>query len=165
MSDVSVRLAGGRDLLATAAFDALVLDGLQRSSVVTVRSLGRRGLSVAVLASVHTVPAFSSRWCQRGLVCPAAEATDAYLAYLEEALEHTGARVLIPLFDGTIALLGRHRARLEKRVRIALANEPALSIAVNKERTWQSQSDWESAYRAVRYVMNGKLPRLLRKWS
>jgi predicted ATP-grasp superfamily ATP-dependent carboligase len=63
------------------------------------------------------------------------EATDDYRAMLEDWLERTGARVLISSHDGTIALLRAHRARLEQRVRFALADEPALTIAVNKERT------------------------------
>src|SRR2546427_1810540 len=126
------------DLLARrpkAAFEALVLDARLRQSLVTVRSLGRRGLSVAALETFGNVPAFSSRWCQRGFVCPADDATDAYLAYLEQVLERTGARVLIPSADGTIALLRQRRARLEPRVRIALAHEPALSVAVSEART------------------------------
>ena len=120
---------------ATTAFDALVLDAHLRQSLVTVRALGRRGLSVAALETFSNVPAFSSRWCARGFVCPADEGTDAYLAYLEQLLASTGARVLIPAADGTIALLRRHRARLGQRVRIALAEEPAMTTAVNKERT------------------------------
>jgi len=63
------------------------------------------------------------------------EATDDYRAMLEDWLERTGARVLISSHDGTIALLRAHRARLEQLVRFALADEPALTIAVNKERT------------------------------
>lgn len=102
---------------------------------MTVRSLGRRGLRVAAVGTVRNAPAFSSRWCQRGFVFPATEATDAYRAMLEEWLERTGARVLISSHDGTVAMLRAHRARLEQRVRLALADERALTIAVNKERT------------------------------
>jgi len=116
-------------------FDALVLDAGLRQSLVTVRSLGRRGRSVAALETSSDVPAFASRWCQRKFVFPTEHATDAYLGYLEELLEDIGARVLIPSHDGTIELLRQHRTRLEQRVRIALANEPALRIAVNKEQT------------------------------
>ena len=129
------RVERGQNILGTIAIDALVLDARLRQSLVAVRSLGRRALSVAALETVSNVPAFSSRWCRRGFVCPADLATDAYLAYLQQLLERTGARVLIPSHDGTIALLRRHRARLEQRVRIALANESAMTIAVNKERT------------------------------
>jgi len=120
---------------AGETYHALMLDARQRQSLVAVRSLGRQGLAVAGLDTSNHVPAFSSRWCRRGFVCPAAEGTEAYLLYLEEVLERSGATVLIPAADGTIALLRRHRARIERRARIALASEPALITAVNKERT------------------------------
>jgi predicted ATP-grasp superfamily ATP-dependent carboligase len=112
-----------------------VLDASLRQSLVAVRSLGRRGLGVAAAETHDHAPAFASRWCQRGLVFPAKEGTDAYEGILEHWLERTGARVLIASNDATIALLRRHRARLEPRVRLALGDEPALAIAVNKERT------------------------------
>jgi predicted ATP-grasp superfamily ATP-dependent carboligase len=119
------------------ACDALVLDGRLRQSLATVRSLGRRGLRVAVLEAFDNgdVPTFSSRWCQQKFICPASQGTEEYFAYLEEVLDRTGARVLITSADATIALLRRHREQLERRVRIALASEAALSIAVNKEQT------------------------------
>ena len=98
---------------AAMRFDALVLNAPLRQSLVTVRSLGRRGLRVAAVATVPNAPAFSSRWCQRGFVFPAIEASDDYRAMLEEWLEGTGARVLISSHDGTIALLRAHRARIE----------------------------------------------------
>jgi predicted ATP-grasp superfamily ATP-dependent carboligase len=116
-------------------FDALVLNAPLRQSLVTVRSLGRRGLRVAAVGTASNAPVFSSRWCQRGFVLPTMEATDAYRAMLEELLECAGAGVLISSHDGTIAVLRAHRTRLEQRVRLALAEERALAIAVNKERT------------------------------
>src|SRR5260221_3299316 len=116
-------------------YDALVLDAGLRQSLTTLRSLGSRGLRVAALGSSAGLPAFSSRWCQQALVCPAGVGTTDYLTYLEQVLDSTGARVLITSSDGLIAFRRRHRAGLEQRVRIALAKEPALGIAVNKEQT------------------------------
>jgi predicted ATP-grasp superfamily ATP-dependent carboligase len=116
-------------------FDALVLDAQLRQALVTVRSLGRRGLSVAVLGSDGHAPALSSRWCRTRFVAPGPEGTERYLAYLEDVLGHHDVGVLIPSADGTIALLRRYRARLEQRVHIALADEAALSTAVDKART------------------------------
>jgi predicted ATP-grasp superfamily ATP-dependent carboligase len=118
-------------------YDALVLDGRLRQSLATVRSLGSRGLRVAALEVSNSagVPAFWSRWCQQSFVCPASQGTQAYLTYLEQVLDQTGAPVLISSFDATIALLRHHRERLERRVRIALAKEPALGLAINKEQT------------------------------
>jgi len=115
--------------------DALVLDASLRHALVTVRSLGRRGLAIAAAETHPEAPAFASRWCQEGFVFPAQEGTDAYAALLEQWLDHTGARVLIASNDATIALLRRHRARLEPRLRLALAPEQALATAINKERT------------------------------
>ena len=118
----------------STTYDALVLDARLRQSLVTVRSLGQQGLRVAAL-DTGNVPAFFSRWCQHSIVCPASEATEAYLTHLEQLLASTKARVLISSSDGTIALVRQHREQLERRVNIALAKEPALAIAVNKEQT------------------------------
>lgn len=115
--------------------DALVLDAGLRQSLVTVRSLGSQGLRVAALEAISATPAFSSRWCQQKFLCPEEEGTIEYLTYLEQVLEATRARVLITSSDGTLALLRQYRERLEKRVGLALAPEPALGIAVNKEQT------------------------------
>src|SRR5260370_7418743 len=102
---------------------------------MAARSLGSGGLGVAALETFAGAPTFSSRWCQKAFVCPADVGTRDYLTYLEQVLDCTGARVLITSSDGTIAFIRRHRAQLEQRVRIALAREPALGIAVNKEQT------------------------------
>ena len=118
------------------SFDALVLNAPLRQSLVTVRSLGRRGLQVAAAGTHPNTPALSSRWCKQGFVFPDEEAMGAsYLAILEDWLERIGARVLIASNDATIALLRMHRAQLERRVRLALADEQPLAIAINKERT------------------------------
>lgn len=132
---VAIQAQGTIPAIPTKVYDALVLDAKLRQSLVAVRSLGSRGLRVAALETVSNAPTFASRWCQSGVICPVAEATEEYLAYLEQLLERTNTRVLISSSDGTIALIRQHRERLEQRVRIALAKEPALNIAVNKEQT------------------------------
>src|SRR6266516_3986433 len=123
-------------------YDTLVLDARLRQSLVTMRSLGQRGLRVAALESsshVETsssVPAFSSRWCRQQFVAPSyAKSPEPYLAYLERLLDSTGIRVLIPSSDGTVALIRQYREQLGRRVRIALAKDTALGIAINKDQT------------------------------
>lgn len=125
-------------------YDALVLDANLRQSLVTIRSLGRRGMHVAALElsslikKPKSVPTFSSRWCQRSYVAPSYEQnTEPFLTYLMQLLDYTGARVLITSSDGTLAVFREHRQELEKRARIALAKESALEIAVDKEQTLQ----------------------------
>jgi predicted ATP-grasp superfamily ATP-dependent carboligase len=125
----------GRLRRAVEKCDVLVLDARLRQSLVTVRSLGSRGLHVAALDSISSVPAFSSRWCHKQFVCQGDEATEEYLTSLEQALDRCGAHVLIPSADSTVALIRLHRERLEQRVHLALAREPGLGIAVNKKQT------------------------------
>jgi predicted ATP-grasp superfamily ATP-dependent carboligase len=116
-------------------YDALVLDARLRQSLATTRSLGSRGLRVAAVGTSAGQPTFSSHWCQQALVFPTDEGAEAYFDYLEQLLDKTGARVLISSSTATIELIRRHRERLEQRVRIALAQEPALGIALSKEQT------------------------------
>ncbi|GAC1619800.1 MAG: hypothetical protein NVS4B11_11390 [Ktedonobacteraceae bacterium] len=123
-------------------FDALVLDAKLRQSLVTVRSLGSRGMSIAALEvadsleKAKSVPTFSSRWCKRSGIVPSYEHdTEPFLTYLRQFVDTIGAKVLITASDGTLAVLREHRAEFERRTRIALANEAALSIAINKDQT------------------------------
>jgi predicted ATP-grasp superfamily ATP-dependent carboligase len=118
-----------------AQYDALILEARLRQSLVAVRSLGSRGLCVAALETRDGVPTFQSRWCWQGFVCNTDGSAEAHLRCLEQVLDRTGARVLISSADDNVELIRRHRVQLEKRVGIALAGEPALGIAMNKERT------------------------------
>ncbi len=122
--------------------DALVLDAKLRQSLVTVRSLGRRGMQVAALEvsssveKLKSVPTFSSRWCQRACIAPSFEQnTEPFLTYLRLLINTIGARVLITSSDGTLAVLREHREEFERQARVALANETALAIAINKDQT------------------------------
>jgi hypothetical protein len=109
----------------TTPIDVLVLDARLRQSLVTVRSLGRRGLAVAAVDTLADVPAFRSRWCRSHSTFPTDEATPASIASLEQLVDRLRARVLIPWHEGTVALLRPHRARLEQRLRIAVASQRA----------------------------------------
>jgi predicted ATP-grasp superfamily ATP-dependent carboligase len=118
-----------------ATFDVLVLDARLRQSLATVRSLGRRGLRVAALGTTSDIHTFSSRWCSQAFVCSADEGTEEYFSYLDQLLNRFKIGVLITSSDATLSLIRQHREQLEPKVRIALAKEPALGIAINKERT------------------------------
>lgn len=123
-----------------AIYDALMLDARQRQSLGAVRALGRRGLRVAATDTVATAPAFSSRWCAARFVAPHQgddpdADPDAYVAFVETLLATHRVGVVIPAADGSIEALRRARERLRPRVGLALANEAALELAVNKEKT------------------------------
>jgi predicted ATP-grasp superfamily ATP-dependent carboligase len=128
-------LGNGEDAICQKAYDALVLEARLRQSLMTVRSLGSRGLHVAALETFAGTPTFSSRWCQKAFVSPTHGSANAYVSWLEQILYRMNVGVLITSSDATIGLIRQHRSRLEQRVRIALAQEPALEIALYKERT------------------------------
>jgi len=103
-----------------------------------VRSLGRRGLRVAALdvEKLKYIPTFSSRWCLQKYLAPEFESDiQPYVTYLLDLLDKTGARVLIPSSDGTLAVLRQHREMLAKHVHLALAKEAALEAAIDKNQT------------------------------
>ncbi len=123
-------------------YDALILDAMLRQSLVAVRSLGRRGMHIAALEMTRQqrkplyVPTFSSRWCKRSYIAPDyGQHTEPYITYLRQLLEHAGAKVLFASSDGTLAVLRKHRAEIERYTRLALAKEPALEAATNKDQT------------------------------
>lgn len=117
-------------------YDVLVLDAHTRQALVTVRSLGRKGLRVAALANSNTpAPAFSSRWCMFRIISPAQEGSDDYLRFLRTLLNTYQFSVIIPSADGTIAALMRERKRISSLTSIALGSSSALAIAVNKNKT------------------------------
>jgi predicted ATP-grasp superfamily ATP-dependent carboligase len=120
-------------------YDALILDAKLRQSLVSVRSLGRCGKRVAALEVENlaaVVPTFSSRWCRRAFVAPAYEhGADRFVTFLERLLDDVPVGVLIPSSDGTIAVVRQYRERLGRRVRIPMAREAALAVAINKPET------------------------------
>ncbi len=120
--------------------DALIMEARLRQSLVATRSLGRRGLRVAAMESFRDVPTFWSRWCHQAFVCPTDGRQETDFASLDEVLKHTNARVLIISSNANVELIRQHRKQLEKRVGIALAQDPALGIALHKERTLEVAS-------------------------
>jgi predicted ATP-grasp superfamily ATP-dependent carboligase len=116
----------------------LVLDADLRQAVVAVRSLGRAGLSVGAVASVPRAPAFNSRWCRRSWLVPDPTDGERLRWALLALLEREPAAVIIPLHDGTIEALRAGRAEVASRTAVALAPEPGLGVAVDKERTLEA---------------------------
>ena len=60
---------------------------------------------------------------------------DANVAFVEELLETHRVGVVFPTADGTIEALRRARERLRPHVALALADEAALELAADKEKT------------------------------
>jgi len=130
------RRHGRRGDLRRKRVDALVLDADERQSLVSVRSLGRAGLTVGVLDCRAGAPAFHSRHATfTGLLPPREAGSAAFVAGLLDWVERYEPRSVICAHDGTVEALRSHRNDLEPHVRLALAGDAALEVAIDKERT------------------------------
>jgi predicted ATP-grasp superfamily ATP-dependent carboligase len=115
--------------------DALVLDADQRQSLVSVRSLGRAGLKVGAVECGPRAPAFRSRYCALSGSLPHHGSDSTVVDALLEWIDVHSVRSIIVAHDGTVEALRSRRAELDRHVGIALANEPALQIAIDKQQT------------------------------
>ncbi len=117
--------------------DALITDASNRPGLVALRELGRGGVVTCAVDASPGAPAFVSRWCAVSAVVPDFILNqDAYIdALLDLCAEHQP-RALIPSHDGSIDALRARRADVERAVGLALAPEEALSVAVDKPRTF-----------------------------
>jgi predicted ATP-grasp superfamily ATP-dependent carboligase len=115
---------------------ALVLDADLRQSLVTVRSLGRAGVTVHAAEMHGEAPAFASRWCaSRTLLPDVASDPAAFVVAVGELCESIGRPVVITSHDGSIEALRTQRAQIEAVATLALAPEPALALAIDKRAT------------------------------
>ena len=115
--------------------DAMVLDADERQSLVTVRSLGRTGLSVGAFDDTPYPPAATSRWCKARRRLPDGADSWRYLDAVLDLVRRHRPRVMFTARDSTIEALRERRAEIERETMLALPAEPALEIAVSKERT------------------------------
>ncbi|MFQ5499452.1 MAG: ATP-grasp domain-containing protein [Candidatus Zixiibacteriota bacterium] len=111
----------------------LVTDGSQRSTLAVVRSLGQR--SIAVTVAEEGLPCLSSRsrYCRQSFRYPAAsDNPEGFVACLVDRVSTEQFDLLVPMTDITCRIIGQYRNRFEPHVRIALADEEALTMASDK---------------------------------
>ncbi len=112
----------------------LVLDGQERQSLLSVRRLGPRGVTVFVAEGGEGVPASVSRWCAGRAVLPdVGQGADAYIDALIELCRTIGTPVIVPSHDGVIEALRARRPDVDAVGRLALGSNRALATVVEKE--------------------------------
>ncbi len=119
-----------------------------------VRSLGRQGIPVWVLASEHLL-ATTSRYALRALPWPLGDEAEQveYLLGLADR-HHLDGWVLFPTGDEAAALLARAHARLAERFRLAVAPWETLRWAYDKRLTYQLAADLGVDYPWTRYPVS-----------
>ena len=129
-----------RPAATSRTLDVLVLDAQYRQSLACMRVFGRRGLRVGAVAceAESWAPSFKSRWSSFQATIPDfARDGDAYVDKLLQLVDDHRVSLIIPAHDGSIATLRKRRSDIERHTALPLANERALDVAVNKERTLQ----------------------------
>jgi predicted ATP-grasp superfamily ATP-dependent carboligase len=128
-----------------AGYDILILDAEHKQALAAARSLGRAGLRVALGESLTQyradppLPSFRSRYCSRSVVLPGyATDPDAYAAAIVAFVRDNPTRVVLPAGDATcVTLMHRRQELADLGCVLALPPDPALAIALDKDRTLQ----------------------------
>jgi predicted ATP-grasp superfamily ATP-dependent carboligase len=108
----------------------LVNDGV-RPSMGVVRSLGRRGLEVGVLADTTLAPVLHSRYCTRRYLGPA-PTSDAFMAAVMDLLRREAYDAVIPIgYEATLSF-AEHREELAAVTRLETMDPDKIRLIANK---------------------------------
>lgn len=116
----------------------LVLDGNQRASLAAVRSLGSKGLWVAVGEAAPESLAGCSRYCRQCVTY-----SDPYLSprlFFEDILqqiESSGISFLLPITEATTYVLLRYRDELPDHIVLPFPSSEAVEQLANKNELFQ----------------------------
>jgi predicted ATP-grasp superfamily ATP-dependent carboligase len=124
-----------RSVAGRGAPGAVVLGGTHKALGI-VRSLGERGIPVAVVEGRNEPMAGRSRFSVAALSPPAGPSTPDWLLELADTAG-IGGWVLFPTGDGGVTMLGREHARLSERFRIASPPLAGMQWAYDKVHTYR----------------------------
>ena len=114
----------------------LVTDG-EKHSLGMVRSLGKLGIDVSVIASKESSLPFYSKYCKHFLVCPELDDERKYIDFLEKILKTCIYDMIIPVGYRTNQIISKNREQLSRWVRLEVVHSEKMEIALNKKKTYQ----------------------------
>jgi predicted ATP-grasp superfamily ATP-dependent carboligase len=111
----------------------LVLDGRQRSALALVRSLGRRGISIAVGEDSHPCLASVSKYCKRRFVYESpAKAPRPFIDSLLEELRRDSYTMIFPMTDITCYLVSEYRDEISRYTKVPMVDRETFAKASEK---------------------------------
>lgn len=111
----------------------LVTEGAFKHTLAAVRSLGRRGIDVAVTSHLKHSMSFFSRYCKRRILT-AYPNTEDFIRTLLEALTRENYDVLLPIGIQSTKLISQFRDRLAPLVKIPIPDYAVMEFASDKNR-------------------------------
>jgi predicted ATP-grasp superfamily ATP-dependent carboligase len=93
----------------------LVTDGHWRKTLAVVRSLGRKGVHVAVGERTFLNTSFFSKYCSRRVVYPSPRRyPDQFIEFILEEIKKNHYDCLFPMEEETLLLLAKHQSEVSK---------------------------------------------------
>jgi protein-tyrosine-phosphatase/predicted ATP-grasp superfamily ATP-dependent carboligase len=115
----------------------LVLDGHSRAALETVQSLGRAGMQVDLAVEAQDCLAMHSRYVSRKLQQPSQECAADFQSWLREQDSLRKYMLIVPATETSLLGLRQLDENDPLRCKAVLADDKALDIALDKDKTWQ----------------------------
>ncbi len=114
----------------------IVTGAEEHQGLAVIRGLGLRGVPVVACGSRPRSLGFGSRFATETAVyrSPFRSPGD-FVADLTAIMERTGAGMVMPAVESTLAVLDEHRGRFERQCRLAAPPSEVLELALDKWRT------------------------------
>jgi len=114
----------------------LVLDGQWRHALSVTRSLGKKGINVAVGSFSKMALSKLSKYCCKKITYPDPKKfPEDFIEYLLRFTQQERVDLIIPNDDFTVELLSKHRSLFDKITRIPLSGYNVVSKALDKAQT------------------------------
>jgi len=114
----------------------LLTNGQLRKTLASVRSLGKRGITVIVCEETRCNPSGFSKYCRHSLVNPNPRKTpEAFYKWLVHTIDQYKCDVLFPMDDDSLEVAMTYREELQKLCRIPLPPTEGFTIASDKGST------------------------------
>jgi predicted ATP-grasp superfamily ATP-dependent carboligase len=111
-----------------------VTDGEQRSTLAVVRALGHAGVQVTVGSEHSSCLAGRSRYCSRAVRYPSPlKNPEQFLEFIRQEMAGGSYKVLLPMTDITLQLLGSAHAELDSRVCLPIPCKEKIDAVQDKQ--------------------------------
>ena len=116
----------------------LLCDATFSGTLAAARSLGRAGTAVVVADSVHTAPAFWSRYTTRRVSCPPVADAPRFLEWLLQFGAREDRHVLYPTSDELVYLLAANREELSQHFALYQPDAATMLRTLDKKKLYDA---------------------------
>lgn len=119
-------------LLNLAGYGALVAEGECPVAIPILRSLARKGISVAAMVSINRPFPRFSKYCDRLILVPSTAREKEYAVAVEKIVKKMRFDVLFPIFEWSLMPISKNRDKISPYVRLPIADHEAILVCYDK---------------------------------